>query len=85
MQRINIGQAITRHGKIYAVVEVLDCPASYEPHDEAPELPAVVVSPVRGGVVLGRTRVVLRADDYELTCERLAVREYKIARDDNEV
>ena len=85
MQRINIGQVITRHGKTYAVVEVLDCPASYEPHDEAPELPAVVVSPVRCGVVLGRTRLTLRADDYEVGCGALEVKEYKIAREDNEV
>lgn len=86
MRKITIGTVVIRSDKHYAVVELLDCPASYEPHDKSPRLPAVVASPIRCGKVMGRTRIVLHADSYKLARRKAVdVPIYKIAKEDNEV
>jgi hypothetical protein len=85
MKRIPLGTIIAKDCKRYAVVEVLDCPASYEPTDEAPELPAVVVSPVKGDTVLGRIRRVIEANRYVVVGGVVEIPEYRIRKEDNEV
>lgn len=78
-----IGQLITHNGKLYAVVEVLDCSASFDLNEERPRCAAVVVSPVRSGVVLGRTRKML--DDYELADGTIDVPKYTKPKMDLEI
>lgn len=83
MKKIEIGTVVDVGGKFFAVVEVLDCPASYDALEVKPELPAVSVSPIKGNRVMGRTRRVVNADCYKVVNYSLAVRDYPTPKEDN--
>lgn len=85
MRRITIGTIIAKDCKRYAVVQVLDCPASYEPNEKTPELPAVLVSPIKGGRVLGRIRRVIEANRYAVAGGVVKVPTYDRPKEDNDI
>ena len=64
MKQIPIGQVIEVDSKRYAVVQQLDCSASFDANEIKPELPSVSASPIHGSVVRGRTRYSF--DDYKV-------------------
>ncbi len=83
MLQIEAGRIIIANGKRYAVMQQLDCTASFELNEEAPELPTVSASPIHGDTVRGRTRYVF--SEYKLTEEVVEVKRYLTPKEDNEI
>lgn len=81
MKQPRIGQVIVKNGKRYAVVELLDCTASYDSNEEKPTCSSVSVSPIKGNKVMGRTRMPIM-DNYELTGYFVEVPVYRVSTPD---
>lgn len=80
MKQITIGQVIEVNNKRYAVMQQLDCGASFDANEIKPELPSVSASPIHGSVVRGRTRYSF--DDYKVIDGLvMPVKTYKVEKD----
>lgn len=83
MKQLTPGQIIIVDGTKFAVMEQLDCTASFELNEVTPELPTVSAAPIHGDTVRGRTRYVF--SEYELTNECVEVKRYRTPKEDNEI